>query len=317
MKNYSKKSIISHLGILGFSSSLLISGLSADRAKATMQQFLCPESGSANATIEYINNLDSSDTTYGSCLTTPDKFELTIYEMGLCTSDPITGSKGSKAWDKTNCVTTMISASGVTVDLAPGDSSSKQAALPSASTRPPSNTYTHAFILISNKFKLKGSYTLADGTRYYSTQGEDEWGLYGKPVIGSAPAQEHGEELDQIGGEDEELGWTVGDSSEMPYLAMTGGGKVAAILLKNCDHINNQCTGTTPKVASKAEPERLFAVFETNSGSPVTISDSTQGLEVELSVKNVGYSVGTSADGGSGSITYFGSAPFKPKFTTF
>ena len=34
MKNYSKKSIISHIGILGFSSSLLISGLSANRAKA-------------------------------------------------------------------------------------------------------------------------------------------------------------------------------------------------------------------------------------------------------------------------------------------
>lgn len=316
MKNFSNKSIISQLGILGFSSSLLFSGLSANRAKA-MEQVLCPESGSANATIEYINNLDSYDTSWGNCLTTPDKFELTIYEMGLCTSDPITGSKGSKAWDKTNCVTTMISASGVTVDLAPGDSSSKQAALPSASNRPPSDSYTHAFILISNKFKLKGSYTLADGTRYYSTQGEDEWGLYGKPVIGSAPAQEHGEELDQIGGEDDELGWTVGDSSEMPYTEMTGGGKVAAILLKNCDHINNQCIGTTPKVASKSEPERLFAVFETNSGTPVTINDSTQGLEVELSVKNVGYSVGTASYSGSDTIEFFGSAPFRPKFTTF
>ena len=98
---------------------------------------------------------------------------------------------------------------------------------------------------------------------------------------------------------------------------MTGGGKVAAILLKTCDHVNNKCIGTTPKVTSLAEPERLFAVFETNSGSPVTISDSTQGLEVELSVKNVGYSIGTAADGGSGTLTYFGSAPFKPKFTTF
>ncbi len=316
MKNYSKKSIISQLGILGFSSSLLFCGLSANRAKA-MQQFLCPESGSENATIDYITNLDSSDTSWGSCLTTPDKFELTIYEMGLCTSDPITGSKGSKAWDKTNCVTTMISPSGVTVDLAPGDSSSKQAALPSAADRPPSNTYTHAFILISNKFKLKGSYTLADGTRYYSTQGEDEWGLYGQPVVGSAAAQEHGEELDEIGGGDENGNWTVGDSSEMDYTDMTGGGKVAAILLKKCDHVNNKCIGTTPKVSSKAEPERLFAVFETNSGTPVTINDSTQGLEVELSVKNVGYAIGASSYEGSGTLDYFGSAPFKPKFTTF
>jgi len=316
MKNHSNKSIVSPLGILGFSASVIFSSFSGNQAKA-MEQYLCPESGSENATIDYINNLDSSETDWGNCLTTPDKFELTIYEMGLCTSDPITGSKGTKAWDKTTCTTTMISTNGITVDLAPGDSASKEAVLPSSATRPPSNTYTHAFILISNKFTLKGSYTLADGTRYYSTQGEDEWGLYGKPVVGSAPAQDHGEELDQIGGEDEELGWTVGDSSEMPYTTMTGGGKVAAILLKNCDHINNQCIGTTPKVANKAEPEKLFAVFETNSGNPVVISDSTQGLEVELSVKDVGYSVGTSSYGESGSITFFGSAPFKPKFTTF
>ncbi len=77
MKNYSKKSIFSHLGILGFSSSLLYCGLSANPAKA-MEQFLCPESGSANATVDYINNLDSSNPNFGNGLTTADEFVLTI-----------------------------------------------------------------------------------------------------------------------------------------------------------------------------------------------------------------------------------------------
>ncbi len=65
MKIYSQKFILSPIGILSFSASLLISCLSSNKAKA-MQQFLCPESGSTNATIDYINNLDSSDTTWGN-----------------------------------------------------------------------------------------------------------------------------------------------------------------------------------------------------------------------------------------------------------
>ena len=177
MKNFLK--------VFSLSSSIIITSIIADKVKA-LDVHECPESGSANATEVYIRNLDSSDTSYGSCLMTPEKFELTMYEMGLCTSDPISGSAGSKVWDKSSCVTTMIDSSGVTIDLAPGSSSSKTASLPSSETRPPSGTYTHAFVLLSNEFGLKGSYTFADGTRYYSTPGIDQYDNtpYGKPVAG-------------------------------------------------------------------------------------------------------------------------------------
>ena len=50
------------------------------------------------------------------CLGSPDRFELVIYEMGLCTQNPIVGSP--KAFSKDNCVTTMSSTSGTTADLA-------------------------------------------------------------------------------------------------------------------------------------------------------------------------------------------------------
>ena len=108
------------------------------------------------------------------CLGTPEKYEITIYEMGLCSSDssPITGSSGSKIWDKSTCVPTMISGvNGTIVDLAPGSSGSKIAALPNAPERPSNGIYNFAYILISSAFNLKGSYTLADGTTYYSKQG--------------------------------------------------------------------------------------------------------------------------------------------------
>ena len=305
-----KKFMKNFLKVFSLSSSIIITSIIADKVKA-LEVYECPESGSANATEAYIRNLDSSDTSYGSCQTTPAKFELTMYEMGLCTSDPISGSAGSKVWDKSTCVTTMIDSSGTTVDLAPGSSSSKIAALPSSDTRPPSGTYTHAFILLSNVFGLKGSYTFSDGTRYYSTPGIDETDNtpYGKPVVGNAAAQDHTDIVDNVGEDPYPM-----EMSPIAFPASQGGGKVSALLLKDCDHISNKCIGTSPKAASAAEAKRIFAVFETNAGVPVVISDDTTGLEVVLSVKNAGYTMGVSQGAG---VTYFGSAPFRPKFTTF
>ena len=57
----------------------------------------------------------AADGTY-FCAGTPDRFELDIYEMGLCTSNPITGSP--KEFSKTNCVESMVAASAVKADLA-------------------------------------------------------------------------------------------------------------------------------------------------------------------------------------------------------
>ena len=78
----SKQFIKNFLKVFSLSSSIIITSLIANKAEA-LEVYECPESGSANATEEYIRNLDSSDTSYGTCQATPEKFELTIYEMGL------------------------------------------------------------------------------------------------------------------------------------------------------------------------------------------------------------------------------------------
>ena len=50
------------------------------------------------------------------CTDTPDRFEITIHELGLCTAQPIqTGSP--RTFSKNDCVVSMTS-SGVTADLA-------------------------------------------------------------------------------------------------------------------------------------------------------------------------------------------------------
>tara|TARA_Y100000589_G_C26668513_1_gene432886 strand:- start:36 stop:299 length:264 start_codon:yes stop_codon:yes gene_type:complete len=80
-------------------------------------------------------------------------------------------------------------------------------------------------------------------------------------------------------------------------------GKVSAIL-------KDSSLTTAEKVSAVT---RLFPVFETNSGSPVIISDDTTGLEVELKVADFGYGIAFN----NGTPINFGSSPFRPVFYTF
>ena len=93
------------------------------------------------------------------CLGSPDRFEIAIYEMGLCTQNPISGTP--KAFSKANCEVTM-STDGSTADLA-----GKTVTLPPALGRPTNATYTYAYIVILNEFGLKGSVSL-NGSVYCS-----------------------------------------------------------------------------------------------------------------------------------------------------
>ena len=81
------------------------------------------------------------------CTDTPERFEITIHELGLCTAQPIQAGT-PRTFSKDNCVVTMTS-TGVTADLA-----NNVVSLPEMDGRPASNTYTHAYIIITNTFGL-------------------------------------------------------------------------------------------------------------------------------------------------------------------
>jgi len=215
------------------------------------------------------------------CLGSPDRFELVIYEMGLCTQNPIVGSP--KAFSKDNCVTTMSSISGTTADLA-----GKTVQLPPATGRPANATYTYAYITILNEFGLKGSISL-NGTVYCS----DSTG--GVNSNAGCTAANHTEELDSF---DESFEPDFGPEN------MPTGGKVSAILTDS----------SLTRAANASSVTRLIGVFETNSGSPVVINDGVNGVEVELQVSDGGYGIAFTP---TGVPADFGSAPFKPVFTTF
>ena len=188
-----------------------------------------------------------------------------------------------------------MTSSGSTADLA-----NNTISLPSMSGRPPSNTYTHAYIIITNTFGLRGSVTIKNGSgadvKYCSkSDGDSTAGT--TSAGGFCTAVDHTEILNDFG--------DGGFSAYFPDEAMDGGGKVSALLTG--DDIN------LTTATNSGEADRLIGVFETNSGSPVVITDATNGLEMQLTVTDIGYGIEFS----SGEPTDFGSMPFKPVFATF
>ncbi len=301
------------LGIMGFP---FLSSVNVSAEDFNM--VACPTSGSNDATLANIIALG------GECLHTPDQYKLTIYEMGLCETDPISTGVFNKL--DNGCIQTMLSTSGTEVDLAPGSSTEKTEPLPSASNRPPSGSYPHAYILLANGFRMKGSYQLKektagqnDGDIYYSKESTDDWGTFGAADKTIAAAEEHTDLVDNMYFGEDENGW----DGLMSATSMPGSGTVSALLLKEC--VDDTCVGASAVASSQREVKRLLGVFS-NAATPVVISDSTSGIEVQLIVKAdpsdaensgggyllIGYDNGTGFD-----LRMFGSAPFKPKFTTF
>ena len=154
--NLTSKNFLKTLSGLGF---CFIASLLSSTNKVSANA--CP----TNPSSSYFNS-------NGSCYITPDAYKITVYEMGLCTSDPLATTTVAQngdvttdyAIDESSCSATFINENGVTLDLAGG---AAQALTGGTNLRPPTGSYGHAYIKIKNVFGLKGSYTLG-GTTYYS-----------------------------------------------------------------------------------------------------------------------------------------------------
>ena len=262
-----------------------------DFAKASTPE-KCTTTIGAKVDGKYQKTAAQIDNAMNFCTDTPERFEITIHELGLCTSQPIqTGTP--RTFSKDNCVVTMTS-TGVTADLA-----NNVVSLPAMDGRPPSNSYSHAYIIITNTFGLRGSVTIKNGAggdvKYCS--GANGISTAGTTTGSFCTAQDHTETLDDFG--------DGGFSAYFAPATMDGGGKVAALL--------TAADANLTTATNAGEVKRLIGVFETNSGSPVVINDSTNGLEMQLTVTDIGYGIQFQ----NGEPVDFGSMPFKPIFATF
>ena len=163
-KNKSKRRTI-------FSIAITVGLVSVANSAFSQQQTgrlpACPTSGSmsyANFKTTYNN---SSFNTAG-CSIAPLTFKVTVYKMGICSSDPI---QGGSTVDLRSCFTTYNNSEGAVVDLADGSggvSGSKNLSSNSITSRPPEGTYPYGFMIIKNSISGKMQYNIGRIT-YSST----------------------------------------------------------------------------------------------------------------------------------------------------
>ena len=221
------------------------------------------------------------------CFKTPDKYEITIQEMGICTTEPITivddslpiDDQDFSGYDLSTCTSTLKS-SGVTVEISRGIS--KDIGNHGGIT-PAVNSYPYAYIIIKNIFGLKGSHTVY-GTTFYSKND-------GSAGQGDASlAQEFTQTLNTFDKEFCTRAHFAGANLETGLLravlvnkdnATEGGTKNTK---GECSTVNGN------KVISNANS--IFLSFEPST--PIVISETTKGLEVNFTTTDIGLEV----DGG-------------------
>jgi hypothetical protein len=101
------------------------------------------------------------------CRHTPDQYTAKIYEMGLCTANPLS----TNIFDTTVCTQTFLSTSGFEYDMVLAMSS--PVTLTGTSTRPANGTYKYPYVVLSNAFTIKSKWVHQNGTTYYSKANND------------------------------------------------------------------------------------------------------------------------------------------------
>ncbi len=256
------------------------------------------------------NVYDSATTSgenYKSCYSQPSVYKFKLYRVSLCTSSPLVGSKV----DFTTCVDTFNNSSGTEIDLGNLNSTIP---LESSKTRPPSGTYTNMLMVMGNSITLKGSYQTAVTT--YNTE-NDTTTHGGKftPQASNATPQEFDHSFSKYG--------FSGTGCAYFYQRTASDGQIRAALTNN-DSSNNNLTYQTSVSGGQCGGTitRLAGVYIPNT--PLTISDETNGLELQFVITDGGMQIESALNGhNTGSNTHFKqpswayAGDFKPKFVAF
>ena len=244
---------------------------------------------------------DNPSSINDSCYITPSTYKIKVYEMGLCTSDPLAGtsidSNDDVVTDNTisesSCTPTFQSSTGSLVDL--GGNATQT--LTGTNFRPPTGTYPHAYIKIENTFGLKGTYQINRNTFYTSSDGSP---------VAEALHSEFDEDLMDFSN-----GKTCSGSPELAGAEVfTTGvtGTMKAVLAQ----VSGGNLGTYTADSSCGSSTHLFGSFQPTT--PVVVSDQTKGMEVNFSITGRGMTI---FPDGSGGMSGFGGGPFSPSFATF
>ena len=228
-----------------------------------------------------------------SCRATPTKYQVTIYEMGLCSEHPFgtntAGVNGStvSTMDKSTCSPAFTNTAGHTVDIAQFVNGSVD--LVGTSTRPANATYGYPYIILGNTFTVNTAVTSTDGNVYYSN------GSGGATT--TSPGTDYADQLTNF----------FGGSCYSGYIgASIPIGTIDGFLTNNSlvrrdstDFGGGECTGVT----------RLVGVI--NLTTPFSITAQTKRLQFNFIVTDYGVELDVN---GAGVVTDMGSGPFSGSF---
>ena len=222
------------------------------------------------------------------CRTTPDKFQITIYEMGLCESNPYgTTTSGNTTFDSSTCSVTFTNSTGFTTDVAAALASGTPVTMTGTDTRPKNGTYKYPYMLMGKVFTTRKTMTVGGVTYYNKSDG-------GATQVASDLA-DYAESLN-----------TFAAGCDPYYInSPLDVGTISGYLATNAKAID-----TTAGGLGCANATRLVGVI--NLTTPFEITDRTVGLTFTFNLTNNGVQV--QADG-AGAPDSFGSGPFSGYFT--
>ena len=237
-------------------------------------------------------------TTATACRFTPQTYKASVYEMGLCSVNPMAGA----SLDKSTCTTVFTATdqtNGSEHDFALGD-----AVLAGVSTRPANGTYKFPYIILSNVFTIKAQFTKADNTTFY-VHNDGGGGSCGTADT-TSPAQECTSTLNQF---------AQNNVCDGEYLdAPVSIGTINGYLMQNSTLDKRDGAGeTASNVCSNVD--RLVGVI--NMNTPIVISPATISFKFIFNVTGYGAQMftntapGNNPNGGGGSGPFSGFFEFK------
>jgi len=260
------------------------------------------ENAEEGAAVAVCSTTAAMMTAGGDCRVTPDKYQISVFEMGVCTSHPFT-TDGTKTdistFDDSTCSVTFSATdqtNGSVIDIATAVGGSID--LVGTSSRPANGIYGFPYIILSEKFTVGISIDGFDGNTYN--------GAANATVASGGTLADYDDLLRNFTGNN--------NKCQSGYAgAVIPIGTIDAFLT-NPSLERSETTGATHYAAGGdkcVKNGRLVGII--NLTTPFTISPSTLKMQFNFIVTN--YGINLQDTGTNGYPNKYGSAPFSGTFT--
>ena len=228
----------------------------------------------------------------GECLTTPTSLIFKIYELSLCTK-PVTPTT-SASEKAARCQTLFSSSTGKDVDLTPGSVFNLDAGLSLTE-----GTYTHGLLKMNVNYSMKSQFqflttkradtTAATNGAFCFSNGTD---ITAAPSAGSAQMTCHASAFSTVAntGNFKTIGEPDSDSTfqmntQSPTIVINGVSAPTNLYILDSDSTLSTgdvtYSGSTPSLGSNT---RTFILADQTLATPVVVSPSTLGLDIQFNV---------------------------------